>query len=71
MFPQIFFNIYVKIYFKHVCVISFVFNLFPANKELGNVFFEYICLNVIKNIWMQSMICYTSTLLCDYVMAAE
>lgn len=34
MLPKIF-NIYVKIYFKHVCIFSFVFNLFPQIKNWG------------------------------------
>lgn len=32
---QNFFNTYVKIYFKHVCIFSFVFNLFPQIKNWG------------------------------------
>lgn len=51
MFPQFSFpNAHVKFYSKHVYVFISVFNLFPANKELGNVLFEQICLNVIKHI---------------------
>lgn len=51
MFPQFSFsNAHVKFYSKHVCVFIFVFNLFPAHKELGNVLFEQICLSVIKHL---------------------